>query len=166
MDVYINGYVTSGSYFTYKGVRYGQYTEVLFTEEFYKKVGEYKDSWIGRRQRYFRTLMSIKTENGEQVWNFGTHGMIGHKYIDIDPERDIERIIIPVYYMEPEELVKKRLKDGTWISYIWQETLFYVFCLLVSPIFKEWYLIWTIGLYAYLRISYIKLSKGELNRGW
>ena len=41
MDEYVSGYITSGSYFTYKGVRYGEHTQVLFTEEFYKKVGEY-----------------------------------------------------------------------------------------------------------------------------
>ena len=174
MDAYINGCVTSGSYFTYNGVRYGQYTKILFTEEFYKRVGEYinpaktmnKDIWAGRKKPYFRTLVSIEMEDGKQIWNFGKHGLIGHRYINIDPEQDIEKIVVPVYYLEPKELVKKRIKNGTWINYILPQTLFYAFCLLISPIFKEWYLIWTIGTYIYLRTSYITLSKGELNRGW
>lgn len=176
MGDYINGYVTGGDYFTYKGVRYGQYTKVLFKEEFYKSHNEYIDpmknysceTMGGWKFPYFRTLRSIKSESGKIVWNFSKNDFLlsTHHYIDIDPERDIEKIITPVWYMEPKELVKKRLNEGTWIWYVLPQTLFYAACLLVSPIFKQWYLIWTIGLYIYIRLCYIELSKGELNRGW
>ena len=176
MDFYLNGVVTSGSYFTYKGVHYGVYTDVLFTEEFYKRVGEWVDpqktsSMIirgGWKYPYFRRLSSITTENGKTMWNFCTQNipLVTHHYVDVNPNRDIEKIITPVYYMEPKELVKKRLHDGTWINYILPQTLFFLFCLLVSPLLKEWYIIWTLGTYTYLRTSYITLSKGELNRGW
>ena len=171
MDHYTGGVVTSGSYFTYKGVRYGMYTQVLFTDEFYKKMNEVlvhnSAARCGWKYPYFRTFNSIVMKDGQKVWRFGEH-LISHEYIDdnIDIERDIEKIITPVYYMEPKELVKKRIKNGSWINYILPQTLFYIACLIISLLLKEWYLIWTIGLYIYLRTSYITLSKGELNRGW
>lgn len=163
---YLWGEVTSGSYFTFKGVRYGEYTEVLFKEEFYKNVEKFDGRKLhprfwGYKYPFFRTFRYIEDVNGRKLWSFG-RWLIAKKYYDIVPERDIEKIITPVYYMEPKELVKKRLKDGSWIMYIWPQTLFYLACLLISPIFKQWYIIWTMGLYLYLRTSYITLSKGGL----
>lgn len=177
MADYVSGYVTSGSYFVYQGVRYGQYTQILFTEDFYKRVGEYIDPlktnctaiWCGWKYPYFKIFHSIEQRDGKMVWKLNKPKFTMFKpkeYLDIDPERDIEKIVTPVYYMEPKELVKKRLNDGTWINYIWPQTLFFVVCLLISPVLQQWYLIWTLGTYLYLRTSYITLSKGELNRGW
>lgn len=176
MDHYVSGYVTTGSYFTYKGVRYGKRTRVLFTEGFYKRIGEYinptkSHSWAitcGYKFPYFRTFSSVSMENGKQVLHFGGRNLTltVYHYVDIDPDRDIEKIITPVYYFTPKEMVKKRLNDGTWFCYVWWQTLVYALCLLISPLFQQWYLIWTVGLYFYLRICYIELSKGELHRGW
>ena len=173
MDPYINGYITNGSYFTYKGVRYGRYTEILFTKDFHRRhPPAFRPMWAfytgGNWMDHIpcrRTFHSIVIENGKEVWRFGDP-MIYHKYDDIDPDRDIEAINVPVWYLEPKEMVKKRLMDGTWINYIWPQTLFYIFCLLASLITYEWYIVWIIGTYVYLRTSYITLSKGELNRGW
>ena len=170
MESYINGVITDGDHFTYQGVRYGKYTKVLFTEEFYKRHKEIVDlnKYYGWKFPYFRTFSHVKYENGKTVWCFGKKDIffVQNNYTDIDFEKDIEKIVTPVWYYEPKELVKKRLNEGSWILYVWPQTLFYLICLLVSPIFQEWYLIWTIGLYIYLRLCYIRLSKGELNRGW
>ena len=171
-DHYVNGYVTSGSYFIYKGVRYGQRTQILFTEEFYKRVGEFQEHpknvmlMCGWKYPYFRVFNSIVTRNGKEVWRCGEWYFSKREYVDVDPERDIEKIVIPVWYLEPKELVKLRLKNGTWINYIFPQTLFYVFCLIASLVTYDWYKVWIIGTYIYLRTSYITLSKGELNRGW
>ena len=170
MKFYTKGYVTDGASFIYKGVRYGCHTKILFTEEFYKShketIGVDKNSvmYDSKIFQYYRTLHSIVMENGKIEWRFGTT-LISNRYYDIDPEKDIEKIIIPVYYMEPKELVMQRLSNGTWINYIWAQTLFFIFCLIISPVFKQWYLIWTMGTYLYLRTSYITLSKGELCNG-
>lgn len=175
MEPYINGYVTSGDYFVYKGIRYGRYTKILFKDEFYERFNEtIKPNWAnvrlwGWKYPYFRTFHSIGCENGKTVWRLNRPNweiLKPDDYVDVDPERDIEKIVVPVWYMEPKELVKLRLENGTWINYIWPQTLVYALCLLVSPIFQQWYLIWTVGLWLYLRLCYIELSRGELNRGW
>lgn len=163
---YLWGETTEGSYFTFKGVRYGEYTEVLFKEEFYKNVEKFDvckmhPRFWGHKYPYFRTFRYIEDVNGKKLWSFG-RWLIGHRYYDIVPERDIEKIITPVYYMEPKELVKKRLKNGTWIACVWKETLIYLLILLVSPLFQQWYLLWTTGFCLYLWIAYQKLSKGGL----
>lgn len=162
---YLGGCVTNGSYFTYKGVRYGKYTQILFKDNVYERLNDVPKylsvrTW-GSKSPYFRTFRDIQQVNGKNVWLLG-YPLATQRYVDIDPDRDIEQIIIPIYYYEPKELVKKRLMDGTWIWYIWPQTLFYIVCLLVSPVFQQWYIIWTTGLYLYLRIAYIKLSRGEL----
>lgn len=160
---YIDGVVTSGSYFTYEGVRYGQYTIVTFTKEGFKHHG---------LTYYNRTLTFHSIERGEDgklIWKFCVPNFAPYYPLelhDFDWGRDIEKIATPVYYMTPRELAKSRLRDGTWIFYVWQQTLVYVLCLIISPIFQQWYLIWTMGLYLYLRLCYIELSKGGLNRGW
>ena len=161
--VYLNGVVTSGSYFKYEGERYGQYTQVAFTKEGFKKHG----------LTYYNRVLTFHSieedEDGKFVWKFCLPNFAPfypHELHDFDWERDIEKIVTPVYYMTPRELVKSRLRDGTWIFYVWQQTLVYVLCLIISPIFQQWYLIWTMGLYLYLRLCYIELSKGGLNRGW
>lgn len=159
MDAYISGCVTSGDYFTYHGVRYGRHTHIRFKKAVYERIGQVPN------QRY-TTFYSIKYINGAMVWRCGQNWMCTEQHANIVPDRDIEVIITPVYYYTPKELVKKRLKDGTWFSYIWKQTLIYALCLLISPVLQQWYLIWTIGLYAYLRLCYIELSKGEFNRGW
>ena len=177
MEHYVDGYVTSGTYFTYQGVKYGEYTQVLLTEEFYKRVGEYVNpvetrSWAitcGYNFPYFRVFRGIEHRDGKTIWKLSRPKATMFKpneYIDIDPEKDIKKIVIPVWYVEPKELVKMRLGNGTWIKYIGGQTLFYVFCLLASLLTYQWYLVWIIGTYIYLRTSYITLSKGELNRGW
>lgn len=145
-------FVTCGSYFTYKGIKYGRGTVFRFTADFYNRIG--KSYNPHQRKEQFDKIVE---KNGEETWHCGMY-CPGDYYENIVPDRDIWKIVEPVFYFEPKELVKKRLKDGTWINYIWSETLFYVFCLLISPILQQWYLIWTIGLYAYLRIAYIKLS--------
>lgn len=172
MNDYINGYVTSGTYFTYKGVRYGEGTEILFTKEFYRRhPPSCRPSWtfpLDNWTDHFyckRTFNSIAIENGKEVWRFGDP-LIYFRYDDVDPDRDIQQINVPVWYLTPKEMVQKRLNDGTWFLYLWPQTLFYIFCLLASLITYQWYLVWTIGTYIYLRTSYITLSKGELNRGW
>lgn len=162
---YLGGCVTNGDYFTYQGVRYGMYTKILFKDEVYERMNDdpKKHSVIARHWKYpyFRTFRSIKNENGKKVWAFG-YPLVDKRYPDIIPDRDIEKIITPIYYYEPKELVKKRLKEGTWFKYIWQQTLVYALCLLISPIFQDWWVIWTTGLYLYIRLSYIELSRGEL----
>lgn len=161
--VYLNGVVTSGSYFKLDGVRYGQYTKVMFTEEGFKRHGLIYNNRI-------LTFQSIeKDEDGNLIWKFCLPNFAPYypkELHDFVWERDIKGIVAPVYYMTPRELVKSRLRDGTWIFYVWQQTLVYVLCLIISPIFQQWYLIWTMGLYLYLRLCYIELSKGGLNRGW
>lgn len=170
---YVNGYITHGSYFTYKGRRYGCGTVVKFTDDFYKRQNDYSDRpWFTfgeYRKRFIKVFSSIKYENGKETWSFGNENffpMIDRKYTDVAPDRDIEKIVTPVWYYEPKELAKMRLREGIWIWYVWPQTLIYALCLLISPLFQQWYLIWTIGLYAYLRLCYIKLSEGGLNRGW
>ena len=176
MKPYVNGCITSGSYFTYKGVHYGQYTIVLFTEDFYKKVGEYVDPTKTRslvikngfKYPYFRGFShtSIKNDKTLMYFSNGYARTFMYHYVDMDPDRDIEKIITPVYYYTPKELVKKRLNDGSWFRYIWFKTLIYALCLLISPLFQQWYLVWTVGLYIYIRLCYIELSKGELIYAW
>ena len=173
IQYYNSGYVTSGSYFTFQRVRYGSNTIVKFKDAFYDRMMETQSMQknrlvrLGRKDPYYRTFHSISPDGCR--WHFGDrYDTIFNSYIydNIVPDKDIEKIIVPVYYMEPKELVCLRLNNGSWIGYIWKETLFYAFWLLVSPIFNQWYLIWTIGLYVYLRTSYITLSKGELCNGW
>lgn len=160
---YINGYVTSGRYFVYKGVRYGAYTVVQFSDEFLKRNGDLRTTWHPRRGH--RKLQSIVEKDGKLEWRFGDI-LIENRYYDVDPDKDIEKIVTPVWYLTPKEMVKKHLDDGTWIDYLWPQTLFYIFCLLASLITYQWYLVWIMGTYIYLRTSYITLSKGVLNRGW
>lgn len=145
-------FITSGSYFTYQGVRYGCDTKFRFTSEYYKKHGKKYDPYF-RKERF----QYVVSNNGEETWHCWAC-LPGEHYENIVPDRDVWKIVDPVYYLTPKELVKKRFKDGTWLDYIWAQTLFYVFCLVISPLFYEWYLIWTIGLYIYLRTSYITLS--------
>ena len=159
MDAYVGGCMSSGSYFTYKGVRYGEYTNVRFKKEVYERIGKVPN-------RKYTTFYWIKEKNGKNVWGCGQWLHIFERHEDIVPDRDIEAIITPVYYYTPWELVKKRFKDGTWFGYIWSQTLIFALCLLFSPLLKQWYLIWTMGLYMYLRLCYIELSRGELDRGW
>ncbi len=166
---YKNGTTTIGSYFVYKGVKYGRGTQLLLTEEFYKKrniIKQYSDYSYNTR-RYFKVFNTIENVDGKETWMFGQY-VINYfdRYTDIDPDRDIVKIITPVWYYTPRELVRKRFEDGTWFSYIWQQTLFYFACLLISPLFQEWYILWTIGLYIYLRLCYIELARGELNYEW
>lgn len=144
-------YVTGCSYFTYKGVRYGEGTKIRFNQQFY-------DSRNKKHRCYEKVEILKCIEDGGKVWHCGQH-ITYERYEDVVPDRDIYGIVKPYYYYVPKELVQERLRDGTWILYIWPQTLFYTLCLIVSPIFQEWYLIWTIGLYAYLRLSYIALSK-------
>ena len=165
---YTGGHVTSGSYFVFNGVKYGKDTVVLFTERFYDNVGETIQNikLAGFKYPYYRTFHSIQTEDDHEVWKFGRDTVFStYKYSKINPDKDIVKIVTPVYYIKPEDLVTLRLNNGTWIAYIWKQTLFYLCCLLISPIFNQWYLIWTIGLYAYIRLSYIELSKGGLYYG-
>lgn len=173
MEHYINGIVTSGSCFTYNGVRYGRGTQVEFTKEFLENTKMNAQEKIDKFGYYTggntTVFHSIEQRNGQLIWklNYPSCTMCKpYEYINIVPNRDIAKIIIPVWYYEPKELTKQRLGNGTWIFYVWKQTLIYTLCLLISPIFQEWYLIWTIGLYLYLRLCYIELSKGELNRGW
>lgn len=173
-DDYVNGYMTSGSYFWYKGVRYGLGTKILFTEDFYKRVREYVNPHAitagpairnGLKYPYFRKLQFIREIDGKIVWGFG-NPLIAHQYTDVDPERDIEKIITPVWYLTPEEMIKKRLSDGTWIEQVWPHTLILIFGLLFSLLFREWYLAWIMGPFVYWREVKKELSKGELNNGW
>ena len=146
-------FITCGSYFTYKGIRYGRGTIFRFTSEFYQNAGKSYNPHHRKEQ-----FDKIVVKDGKQMWHCGMF-CPGYYYEDVIPDRDIWTIVQPVYYFEPKELVRQRLHDGSWIAYIWPQTLFYILCLIVSPIFQEWYLIWTVGLYVYLRTSYIKLSK-------
>ena len=172
---YINGYVTDGCYFTFNGVKYGRYTQVLFKEDFYKRVGEYvtnSSGWAhlcGYKFPYFRALRSIKNVDGKLVWGFGSHKfyfMTTHRYTNIIPERDIERIIIPVYYMTPKELAKKRLREGNWFKYIGFDLICYLCILPVSLIFNDWLTLWIFATGVFIYKAYKELSKGELNSGW
>ena len=165
-DFYTSGHVTSGSYFTYKGVRYGSDTVVLFTEAFYDRMGE-TAKYFEPQPYYYRTFHDIKNVDGKMKWVFGKNRVYPlFKYDAIDPEKDIRRIVRPVYFIEPKELVKLRLKNGTWINFIGKETLLYVLCLLISPIFQQWYAIWTTGLIWFLLYAYHELSKGALYNEW
>lgn len=166
-DHIMGGDVTSGSHFIFKGVKYGEYTKVLFKDDFYKLV-EKKDrhnckSLMAGAYAYpwFRTFREIKEENGRQLWLFGPH-VISHRYYNIVPDRDIAKIITPIYYHTPMELAQKRWKNGTWFAYVWKETLVYAFILLISPLFQQWYLLWTVGFGLYLWITYKKLSEGRI----
>lgn len=147
-------FITNGDYFTYHGVKYGKGTKFQFESEYYQKaLGKYMP-----RDRK-ETFNHFKTHNGKQIWCCGFLDGVCDQYEAVDPDNDIKCITDPIYYLEQKELVNQRLNDGTWVNYIGMQTLFYLFCLLVSPLFNEWYLIWTIGLYVYLRTSYITLSK-------
>ena len=165
---HLGGYATSGSYFVYKGVRYGRRTLIHFTKEFEKNVRKHVQpgtlsnlaEYPGRFRRPTPFNM-IKEENGQLIWAFGSAG-ISDRFVNFVPDRDIAEIVTPVFYLTPKEMAKQRLKDGTWIAYVWPQTLFYIFCLLISPLFKQWYIIWTTGLYLYLRVCYIELSRGVL----
>ena len=167
-----NGYVTCGSYFVYKGEKYGEFTEVRFTDEFYKEnikpVNMTAAEILGHGYAKTRNFVSVGTKNGKEVYFFRNHqqSWTSEEYFDFIPDRDIKEIIRPTYYMKPKELIKLRLKNGTWFNYVWKQTLIYVLCLLISPVFKQWYLIWTTGLYLYLRLCYIELSKGEVWVEW
>jgi hypothetical protein len=167
-----NGYVTSGSYFVYRGKKYGEFTEVEFTDEFYKEnikpVNMTAAEILGHGYAKTRNFVSVGTKNGKEVYFFRNHqqSWTSEEYFDFIPDRDIKEIIRPTYYMKPKELIKLRLKNGTWFNYVWKQTLIYVLCLLISPVFKQWYLIWTTGLYLYLRLCYIELSKGEVWVEW
>ena len=148
--------ITGGDYFVFKGERYGRGTKFRLNKRGYARNGITIEDWeVGKRKEEF---YSLGIENGKQIWYCGFAPAFVKKF-EIDPETDIYGITNPVYYLTPDELMKQRLKDGSWMHYIGPQTLFYLFCLLVSPLFKEWYLIWTIGLYIYLRTSYITLRK-------
>lgn len=156
--------ITTGSYFTYKGVRYGYGTNVQFKKEFYERTKDVTTyfSYEYNTIKYVRSFSSIKIENGKEVWRMGYYNTLPFtqfEYTDIVPDRDIEKIHRSVVYYEPKELVKLRINSGVWFWYIWKQTLIYALCLLISPLFQQWYLIWTIGLYAYLRLCYIELSR-------
>ena len=166
---YSRGYITHGSYFVYKEIKYGEHTTVLFKEDFYERVGDHETDpmrFFGWKYPYYRMFQSIETKNDKMIWNFSTSDKwsIDRSFVNFVPERDIEKIVGPVYYMTPKELVKLRFNNGTWFNYIWQQTLAYLVCLLVTSICTQWYLTWTIGLYLYLRLCYIELSKEEFIR--
>ena len=164
--------ITWQNYFVYKGVKYGKGTKIKFTWEFNQRFLIHTMS----KNKYWRAEADYRVGNkyyepapswfwqiniidGKEDWVCGYLAGTG---IEIVPDRDIEEILVPAYYVEPltpRQLVKKRLKDGTWVNYIGAQTVFYVLCLIISPIFREWYLIWTIGLYLYLRTSYLTLSE-------
>lgn len=170
MDPFINGYVTYGSYFIYQGERYGQYTEVRFSDAFLERVGELNDRNRYNYNRGKRVFHSVETTNGKTLWKFWSPGgemmKPQYEYYDIAPVKDIEAVIAPVWYRAPKEMVKKRLSEGTWIWYVLPQTLFYIFALLASLITYDWPVVWVMGTCLYLRLAYIELSKGEFNRGW
>ena len=163
---YLWGHITYGDYFTFNGVKYGYGTQVLFTKEFYKMFGEEKITavWLQSAEwPLYRTFHRIEYVNGEKVWGFGREMVYtNHKYKNVDIEKYIVKIVKPVYFIPRNELVKKRLKNGTWINFIWKQTLKYAACVLISPIFKQGYLIWTTGLLAYLWVCYYELSRSYL----
>ena len=161
------------NYFVYRGIKYGKGTKIRFTRDFYLRLKQYRTEVYRRNNpnsnftfsnTYYREpepsyFHYINIIDNKEEWICGS---LAGTEMEIIPDRDIQEILYAVYYFDPlspKELVKVRLKNGTWFDYIWKQTLFYVVCLLISPLFKQWYLIWTIGLYAYLRLCYIALSK-------
>lgn len=148
-------YVTKGDYFTYKGVKYGQKSIFILTENFYKQATGKQYVYPNNLKQEFDRYVY---KDGKKLWHCGWC-CPGEYYEITDPDNQIKGVPYPVYYMEADELVHQRLRDGSWMDKIGFKTLCYLFLLLISPLFNQWYLVWTIGLYWYLRTSYIELSK-------
>lgn len=175
MSEHKHPYIVGGSYFTYKGVRYGVKTRVKFSKEFYSRAGT-AYNWHGLRfqdlDRYYQYIGDTwfvgewrSSESGSKYLRFAFYEHMQH----IDPDKDIVEITRPIYYYDPptqKDIRQKRLKNGTWFLYIWDITLWYILALLVSPIFTQWYVIWTSGTYVYLRFCWIRLSTPEKEDYW
>ena len=76
-----NGYVTSGSYFVYKGEKYGEFTEVRFTDEFYKEnirpVNMTAAEILGHGYAKTRNFVSVGTKNGKKYISLETTNNLG-----------------------------------------------------------------------------------------
>ena len=166
-------YVIGGSHFTYKGVQYGKGTKIKFTNDFSKRFirhtmskNEYwnpKYDWRLFSSYYQETgfFHSINIVNGKENW---ICGMLAGTGMEVVPDRDIDEIIRPVYYVEPptpKELFHQRMHDGTWINYIGHYILIYVLWLLFCLISYQWLVGWIMGTYVFLHLSYLKLSGQE-----
>ena len=65
---YLGGCVTKGSCFTFRGVRYGEYTKILFKDEVYERMNDKPQhlparAW-GYKYPYFRIFRSMASRCG------------------------------------------------------------------------------------------------------
>lgn len=151
---YIYQYVVGGSYFVYKGVKYGKGTVFKFKDEFYERIGKPVKtiSITGRMEKFD----SIVIKNGKPIWYIWNNGYLE----DVVPERDILGIPYPVYYFEPKELAHRRFDNGTWVNYIFNDmfpgyVIFMLIAIVAHPA-QRWsaWIILTVFfvIYTYLKI--------------
>ena len=169
-------YVIGGSYFTYKGVQYGNGTKLQYTFDFHKRVlmnanknnpywkpqYDYKmyEEYYTPKPVWFNQIYYYK---GQERWGCGMLACDAPG-MEIVPDRDFKEILIPVYYVEPptpKELFDERMHDGTWINYIPGFIPVYICWMLFCLISNQWLTGWVLGTYLFLRLSYLKISGQE-----
>lgn len=133
------------NHFTYQGKEYMYGTKVRFTWDFIQRQKQMGHCLYGDFHYVLDTTYKlirpsifahIENVDGKIIWKF-----YNCEVEDLVPDRDIEEIVQPVYYIKPktdkEKIQEKKEKGLTW-SYIWPGTLVYIFCMLiVIPIFNE-----------------------------
>lgn len=140
-------------YFNYKGQRFGRETKVQFTDDFYRKNYSYGN----QISRYYpSTFYCVINEDDRLHWCFNNCNVY-----DIDPDRDIVKIVKSVPYVvvtDKDKIRAKKEKGQTW-EYIWPGTLVYIFCMIFITVFNERLWGWIAATILYNNYCYEQLSR-------
>ena len=144
-------------YFVYNGQKLGQGTKVRFNYDFYDRnasgnlFGAYK--YCKPNPSIFR---AIWYEDGKENWHFN------NCIVDnLVPERDIEKIVLPVIYVEKtdKDRIREKKEQGKTWDYIFPGTVIYILSMLFISIFNERLWGWIAATIIYNNYCYEQLSK-------
>lgn len=141
-------------YFDYNGQRFGQGTEILFTDDFYRRhAGKCYISYCNPRPSIFGF---VNCEGKNPVWYLGNCIVD-----DLVLENDIKEIVKPVPYVvvtDKDRIRAKKEKGQTW-EYIWPGTIVYIFCMIFITVFNERVWGWIAATILYNNYCYEQLSR-------
>ena len=145
------------NYFIINGVKYGQGTKVQFNYDFYKRNARY-NLFVG--YQYTKPKPSVFNyiieKDGKTIWYFNNCSVD-----DLVWERDVEAIVMPVYYIEKtdKDRIREKKEQGKTWEYIWPGTVIYIFSMLFITIFNERLWGWIAATILYKNYCYEQLSK-------
>lgn len=145
------------NYFIVDGVKYGQGTKVQFNSDFYKRNAAHN---LFSGYPYMKPKPSIFNfiieKDEKTIWYFNNCSVD-----DLVWTRDVEAIVMPVYYVEKtdkDKIREKKEQGKTW-EYIWPGTVIYISSMLFITIFNERLLGWIAATILYKNYCYEQLSK-------